>query len=351
MITTGVGIAAAALWLPVGRSSVATAIDGGGLPHKDAAELDHPDVPSASATEAAPDMAVAAAAETLKRAGVPATELSIVCHAWMYYQGHDLWSPAHYIADQLGAGQAFPVGVRQVCNGGTAGIELAAARLRLARLDEPDLDHWGLITTADRFAGPGFDRWLADYGVVYGDGATAALLHTPARPTDALLLRAAVTVSVPELEAMHRGDDPFAPAARTQRERIDMRATKRAYLSVHGSAPFRRANRRSIEALTDKALREAALAPDDPRLRYGVLPRFGRKTLDTAWRPVLADCLPAGQVELIDPGRRTGHLGAGDAIAGLAELTGDKLLAPGEFALVFSAGAGFSWSCLVVQAQ
>jgi 3-oxoacyl-[acyl-carrier-protein] synthase III len=47
-------------------------------------------------------------------------------------------------------------------------------------------------------------------------------------------------------------------------------------------------------------------------------------------------------------GQGTGHLGAGDAPAGLAELHHDKLLEPGEYALVMSAGAGFTWSCLLV---
>ncbi|WP_158883280.1 ketoacyl-ACP synthase III family protein [Amycolatopsis anabasis] len=344
MRTDAIGIAAGELWLPPGRELADAAVREGRLRARDARDLGHPEVPDAG-DEAAPDMAVHAALGALKQAGADAEDLDVVCHAWMYYQGHDLWSPAHYIADRIGARRAFPVGVQQVCNGGPAGVELTAARLLAAG---PGGTRWGLVTTADRFTAPGFDRWAGDYGVAYGDAATALLLRVPADPADALLLRSIVTAAAPELEGMHRGADPFARAARTHRDRVDMRATKRAYLREHGQDPFLLANRRSVTTIAATALREAGLAPDDPRLRCAVLPRFGRKTLDAVWRPVLAGCL---RTELLDLGTTTGHLGAGDALAGVAELAWQGILAPGEAALVFSAGAGFTWSCLVVQAR
>lgn len=341
-----IGIAAAELWLPPGRELATTAVAEGRLRAREAADLGHPEVPDAGA-EAPPELAVAAATGALKQAGADPADLAVVCHAWMYYQGHDLWSPAHYVAAQLGARDAFPFGVQQVCNGGTAGLELTATRLAAARAAEPERELTGLVTTADRFTGPGFDRWSADYGVVYGDGAAAVLLRTPSTAADVLLLRSVVTVAAPELEAMHRGADPFAPAARTRRERVDMRATKRAYLVDHGNEQFLAANRQAITGITATALAEAGLAPDDPRLTCAVLPRFGRKALDTLWRPALAGRL---RTELVDFGRTTGHLGAGDALASVAELAAQRLLEPGEAALVFSAGAGFTWSCLVVEA-
>jgi 3-oxoacyl-[acyl-carrier-protein] synthase-3 len=291
-------------------------------------------------------MAVYAAHAVLMEAGVDAENLDVVCHAWMYYQGHDLWSPAHYIARELGAFRALPVGIQQVCNGGCAGIELTAARLMASRERAADAVYWGLITTADRFAEPGFDRWVSDYGVAYGDAGTAMVLRAPAGRGDVLLLSVATTAA-PELEGMHRGADPFTPAARIQREQVDMRATKRAYMREHGNEPFVLANRRSIHTIIAEALRDAGMYARDPRLRYAVLPRFGRRTLDDSWIPVLNECI---DVELMDFGRATGHLGAGDATASVADLVRQGALAPGEVAFVFSAGAGFTWSCLLVQA-
>ncbi|WP_326568625.1 3-oxoacyl-ACP synthase [Amycolatopsis rhabdoformis] len=330
-----VAIAAAEVWLPTGISVAAEAVEAGRLRARQAADLGHESVPAAE--EAPPDLAVAAALAAAKEANADPATFAVVAHAWMYYQGHDLWSPAHYVARKTGAVDALPVGVQQVCNGGAAAIELTVARL-LA--DSPG--RLGLVTTGDRFAGPGFDRWAADYGVAYGDAGTAVLLRTQPDPADRLLLRSIATVAAPELEEMHRGTDPFAPAARAH---VDMRATKRAYLREHGSENFARTNENRIRAVTEAALRDAGFGPYEKNLRYAVLPRFGAKTLAESWLPVLHASVGA---EPLDLGRTTGHLGAGDAAAGLAEVR--ELLAPGELALVFSAGAGFTWSCLVVQA-
>jgi 3-oxoacyl-[acyl-carrier-protein] synthase-3 len=345
-MVTEVGLAAAEIWLPESRSTADAAVREGRLRARQAAEVGHRDVPFAE-LDAPPDMAVYAARAALKEAETDAADLAVLCHAWMHYQGHDLWSPPHYIARELGAIQALPVGVQQICNGGSAGLELTAARLLAAAAESPGVPQHGLVTTADRFTEPGFDRWASDYGVTYGDAGTAVVLRVPAIPADPLLLRSIATVAAPELESMHRGADPFGFAARTHRPVVDMRATKRAFLSMHGHQPFVLANRRSIQRVVADALRDTGLAADDPRLRCVLLPRFGRKTLDEFWIPVLRDLVPA---ELIDVGAGTGHLGAGDAPAGLADLLAHRLLAPGEFALVFSAGAGFTWSCLAVQA-
>ncbi|MFH8292802.1 ketoacyl-ACP synthase III family protein [Streptomyces sp. NPDC018059] len=341
-----VGIAAAALWLPESRATVSDAVADGRLRTRQAKDLGHPDVPSAQA-ETAPGLAVSAAREALRAAGAEAKDLDLCVHAWMYYQGHDLWSPPHYVAQELGAHQAMPVGIQQVCNGGAAAVELTVARMTADASHSDGGYRWGMVTTGDRFTEPGFDRWASDYGVVYGDAGTAVLLRTPAAPTDVLTLRSIVTMAAPELESMHRGADPFAAAARTHRPRVDMRVTKRVYLHEHGHEQFVRANERAIRTIVAEALHDAGMEPRDPRLRHAVLPRFGLKTLQEFWLPILADCVSA---EPLDYGRATGHLGAGDAAAGLADLVRSRALRPGEAALVFSAGAGFTWSCLVVQA-
>jgi 3-oxoacyl-[acyl-carrier-protein] synthase-3 len=341
-----VGIAAAELWLPESRARADAAVREGRLRERQALDVGHAEIPVAE-RDSPPEMAVYAARAALEVAGVDADRLDIICHAWMYYQGHDLWSPAHYIAHELGAHHALPVGIQQVCNGGSAAVELTAARLVAAGQDPAGTARWGLVTTADRFAGPGFDRWASDYGVVYGDGGTAVLLRVPADPSDVLVLRSVASTAAPELEVMHRGADPFALAARAHRERVDMRATKRAFLHEYGNEPLIRANQRSIRIVVAEALRDAGMDPRDRRLRYAVLPRFGLRTLQESWIPVLAECMDA---EPVNYGQATGHLGAGDAIAGLADLVRRRALAPGEAALVLSAGAGFTWSCLLVQA-
>ncbi|MGW6685974.1 ketoacyl-ACP synthase III family protein [Streptomyces sp. NPDC054961] len=338
-----VGIASVALWLPGHQDTAENAVAERRVEARTAKELGSPRLPVAGDISP-PEMAVLAAREALHGAGVPAAEVSLLLHAWMYYQGHDLWSPPHYIAHQLGAHAAVPIGIQQICNGGAAALELAAARLTAGEEEGP-APRYSLVTTADRFALPGFDRWRSDYGAAYGDAATAVLLRSPAAPGD-LVLRALHTGAAPHLELMHRGADPFGRLPR-ENPVVDMRRTKRVYLREHGVEPFKKTNREMIRYVVTGALRDAGLAADDPRIRFAVLPRLARKTLDDAWIPVLGELVDAPAV---DWGRETGHLGTGDLVAGLHEVVSRCALGPGEFGLLLNAGAGFTWSCAVVEA-
>ncbi|MEU6094438.1 3-oxoacyl-[acyl-carrier-protein] synthase III C-terminal domain-containing protein [Streptomyces sp. NPDC047079] len=337
------GISGPSLWLPAGRQSAREAVERGLVDSETAGELGYAQLPVADL--APPEMAVEAGRHALTTAGVDAGAVGLVLHAWIHYQGHDLWSPAHFIADRLGAGAAVPVGIQQVCNGGAAAVELAAARLFV----EPGLGH-ALVTTSDAFLEPGFDRWSGDYGIAYGDGATALVLHRledaeGGRPAD-LVLHSLSTVAAPRLERMHRGDDPFSPAARSLGPRVDIRRTKKAFLQAEGLEAFTAASAAALRSAVESCLEGAGMsATGDLPLRYVVAPRLGRKTVDLAYAPLLEKLTGA---ELLRPGADTGHLGAGDAAASLAELHTRRMLGPGQYALVVSAGAGFTWSCLLV---
>ncbi|MGW4123930.1 3-oxoacyl-[acyl-carrier-protein] synthase III C-terminal domain-containing protein [Nocardia sp. NPDC004711] len=287
-----------------------------------------------------PELAVLAGREALAGAGWGGADLGLLFYAWSHYQGHDFWSPAHYVADRLGAEAALPLGIQQMCNGGAAAVQAAAAYLR----GDPRCRR-ALVGTGDRFAEPGFRRWTGDYGVAYGDAGTAVLLSTESEARPRLWLHTVATVAAPELEAMTRGDDPASPAPRWLRGTIDIRATKKAFLRRLPRDHYAAIERAKVTEVIATALADADLTGDDPRLTRVVLPRFHADTLETAYRPLVSELTRA---TLVDFGHDTGHLGAGDLAAGLADLLGESLLAPGEFALVLSAGVGFTWSCAVV---
>ncbi|WP_116246352.1 ketoacyl-ACP synthase III family protein [Nocardiopsis sp. FIRDI 009] len=328
----------AQVWYPEGRQTVEEALAASDVDTRTARDLGYTSLP-VSEDVAPPDMAVRAARTALDRAGRSADDVSLLAHASVHHQGHDAWSAPHYIANELGARAAVPVGLLQQCNGGAIGIELAADRL--AR----DPSGAVLVTTADRFLMPSWHRWLTDYGMAAGDAGTAVLVERGDGAAADLLLHAITTRAAPELEVMHRGDDGLNGGPLEHSPMIDVRRPKRAFIRSHGAETFTKIAHERIEDVVAACQAEAGLARGDRRLRFAVLPRLGRKAMDEAYRPPLER---AADTEIVDLGRASGHVGAGDLNASLAEIAADGLLAPGEYALVLNGGGGFTFTAVVV---
>jgi 3-oxoacyl-[acyl-carrier-protein] synthase III len=332
-----VRIAAPVLWLPAAgdREIVRTAVVGAGAVSQGCPG-------STDRATAPPQMAVFAGRRALSDAAVDPLDLSATIHAWTHHQGHGISSPAHYVARGVGALHAVPLGIQQMCNGGAAGIEVGAARI----LADPHTDRV-LVTTADRFAAPEFGRRRGDDEPVCGDGATAVLVDRHAGPYALLSMastaapsrragqrtsRTSRTVSMMPRRPRGSGQILMANAVRS-----DLRST--SFADATGAA---------IRSIIVRCLTEAGLAPGDRRLRYVVLPRLGHNTLDRLYRPAISELTSA---KVLDFGAETGHLGAGDAAANLADIHRIDLLYPGEIAILLSTGAGPTWSCLLIQAD
>jgi 3-oxoacyl-[acyl-carrier-protein] synthase III len=339
MLAQPLGLSSVTAWVPETAQTAADAVSARWLTGEEALATGYHSLPVANV--AAPEMAVLAARRGLDRSDYVAVDLDVVAHAWTYHQGHDFWSPAHFIASRIGANRAVPFGIQQMCNGGGMGLELAAAQLNA----EPEPGA-ALVTTADRFCGPGFDRWHGDYGIWYGDGATAAVLHGPSGPNDDLELLAIHTVAAPEMERMHRGDDDFSAAPRQHGTAVDVRRTKKAFMEAHGKEHFVAMVAKKVPTVVRAALAQAGIQTGDERVRCVLLPRLGRTPLREAYEPALAGLTSAPALDL---GADTGHLGAGDLLANMAALVEKELLAPGDIAIALSAGGGFTWSCAVVR--
>ncbi|MBJ7289693.1 hypothetical protein [Williamsia sp.] len=318
--------------------SAADRVDSGFLSQTEVLESGYRELPVS--VEAPPIMAVRAGRAVVDGSGVDPSQITLNTHAWIYHQGHDFWAPAHHVASELGLLNAMPVGISQMCNGAGIALELAVDHLR-----SPTRGDTVLMTTADRFCEPGFDRWHGDYGLWYGDGATAALLRSTPADGDLHLLSVA-TDADSSAEKMHRGDDEFTDSPMAISSVIDIRRTKRAYLARHGKDAFAATVADRIPALLTTAFTAAGLSPNDPQLASVVLPRLGSKALTAAYRPAVAQVTRA---PVRDVGAATGHLGAGDLIANMALLEDDSLCPPGQMAVVLSAGGGFSWTAAVIR--
>ncbi|MFC4909664.1 ketoacyl-ACP synthase III family protein [Actinomadura gamaensis] len=288
--------------------------------------------------EAPPEMAVAAARRALRRAGTPPSEIALLLHASAWFQGVDYWPAASYVhREVLGeAGRHAPaMDVQQMCAGALGALELAASYLAA------DASRGSaLVTTADRFGGPGFDRWRADLsGLVYGDGAAAVVL---ARAGFARLLAVSTVVDT-ELEGMYRGDEPFAAAPGRP---VDVRTRRAAFAAGAGRRVGSVAERTTagLTEAVDRTLADAGLKIGD--IDRFVFPNVGLRVLRTRYAEPLGLDVARTAWEW---GRRTGHVGAADQLTGLAWLAESGGLGPGGRALLVGIGAGFAWTCAAVE--
>nr|AGZ78373.1 NivE2 [Streptomyces sp. Ls2151] len=360
-------IAGCAVWLPP-RTPVADAVAAGLCDEALATTTGMLSVAVAQ-DEPAPEMAARAARTALERSGlrhagtdsgsgtgsgresrsggVPGSgdasgsgDVSLILHASFFYQGHDLWAPASYVQRAAVGNRCPAIEVGQVSNGGMAGLGLAVDHLR-AGPEAGEPDRRVLLTTGDAFRPPGFDRWRSDSGTFYGDGGTALVLSSS---EGFARIRGLATVSVPELEGMHRGDDPFGHAPFSHRPVVDLDACKKDFLATHRVPQVIAASGAAQDAAVERALAAAGVTLADvdrfvlphlgrKRLRAGHLARFGIAEERTTW----------------EWSRGIGHLGAGDQIAGFDHLVASGSLGAGDLVVWMSVGAGFTYSCAVVE--
>src|SRR6185437_11151054 len=138
-----------------------------------------------------------------------------------------------------------------------------------------------LITAADRYLPPRFDRWRSDPGTAYGDGSAAAVLSTEDGWARLIGLS---TFSDAELEKMHRGHSPFSGSPFTHVDRVDLDQAKRDYLSeVSLASSVERVSHGQRRVIED-ALNQAGCGIEE--IDWFVLPHLGRKRLQNIFGPL-----------------------------------------------------------------
>ncbi|MEV4927236.1 ketoacyl-ACP synthase III family protein [Streptomyces roseoverticillatus] len=285
-----------------------------------------------------PDMGVIAGRKALDRAaGVTGDQVDLILHASIYHQGRDHhWNSAPYIQRELGITGAFALNIEGMSNGGMAAIDLAMARLEAGRGTS------ALITTADRFCPPGFDRWRGSYGIVFGDGSTAMVLSTAGGFARIHAIASATDAS---LEPLHRGTTPFTSAYGVVADE-NLRTPKKSYLEEVGSeSVLKRAEETLMNTLSTVLARTGHQLEDFARI---LLPNMGHGLMDAQFFTPLG--IPAERT-LWNWGRYAGHLGAGDLTAAVARLVEKKDISQGDLVLLIGTGGGYSVTVAVLEIE
>ncbi|MBT2423721.1 ketoacyl-ACP synthase III family protein [Streptomyces sp. ISL-22] len=289
-----------------------------------------------------PEMAARAGSLAVRHSGLDPAEFGLLLHATGGFCGLDGWNVGSYLQHHVLAGNGLSFEVKQQSNGAMAAIELAAAFLA-AGTDRQA----ALITAADRFVMPVWNRWRTHPGLVFGDGASAAVLS---RTGGFARVVSVVTESRPELEGAQRAGLSFMGYADTSDAEaypIDLIKRMQAFADErHGgriTEIFKVMNQALIRSV-EGAAEEAGIRPADAD--HLVFPNFGRTMLR---QEVLTPLRLGPEKTVFDWARETGHVGATDQFGGLEYLVREGRLEPGRRVLLTGIGLGFNWTTAVLE--
>jgi 3-oxoacyl-[acyl-carrier-protein] synthase-3 len=178
---------------------------------------------------------------------------------------------------------------------------------------------------------------------VYGDGASALVLS---RNGGFARLIALSTVVDTSLEPMYRGDSAFGAVSTAADGPIDVRGRREAHLRHNERAQVISKMTRSLVDAVGAVLSDAGLGLTD--ISRFVFPNVGHEVLCARYlEPLGLD--PAKTVW--EWGRTTAHVGAADQLTGLAYLAEHGQVVPGDRVMLVGIGAGFTWSCAVLECR
>ncbi|RZQ61323.1 ketoacyl-ACP synthase III family protein [Amycolatopsis suaedae] len=285
------------------------------------------------------EMALSAAKEAFGRSGRSPSEVDLLLYATTWHQGPEGWLPHSYLQRHLTGGDLLATEIRQGCNGIFSALELASSYL----LADPARGG-ALVVAADNYGTPRMDRWRLGPGYIAGDAATALVLTTGEEGFARLL--SVYSATVPEAEALHRGDTPLFPPSITTGGTVSFAQRgeqhRRAAIS-DGTAAMAK-----LQDLFPSVVRHAL---DEASIGLADVTRVAFMT--TSREIVEQRCMvPLGlpmSKSTWDFGRTVGHCGASDQLLALNHLLTTGQLEPGDHVLMLASGPGVVVSCAVVQ--
>ena len=316
--------------------SVASAVERGAFPPQEAESTQLTGVAVAGDVPA-PEMALAASTEAVKRSGQDAATFDLLLYASSWHQGPDGWLPQSYLQRHLVGGKVPAYEIRQGCNGVFAALELASGFLRgIGKASAT-----ALVVAADNFGTPLVNRWQTGAGYLPADGASAVTLSTQGGFAELVSL---CSVTVAEAEAAHRGDEPLFPPGATVGRAVDYAARAEAFRRDAGStALFLQVQQQAVMVAT-QALAEAQIGIAE--IAAVAFNNFSREMVEQRCMRALGLDLSLSTWEF---GRALGHMGASDQLVALDHLISAGALGAGDNVLLAGLGPGINVAAAVVR--
>jgi 3-oxoacyl-[acyl-carrier-protein] synthase III len=288
----------------------------------------------ASADEHPADMGVKASTMALDKAGLDGDDIDMVIYCGAGFYDHRIWCPSARIQDAIGASDCYGFEVRNGCNGGNLGLNLAKHLLA----QDPDKQH-ALVVCADKLS------ILVDYT----DPASLSLHHLADGAAAAIVSKGETTnqigsyASVTDGSIVNRVMIPGGGTRRPFHWGIEMREAQFVVNDPKGLEEiFSNVYLRNYEKVIDQVLRMAGKDREDigflftnqvkKSLSKNILRTIGLK--DEQYMSIIAEY---------------GHVGPTDTFFCLAKALENKMIKKGDLVVLASSGTGFTWGATTVQ--
>ncbi|WP_167485640.1 ketoacyl-ACP synthase III family protein [Nocardia terpenica] len=286
----------------------------------------------------APDLAITAGRAALRMANIRAEDFAVLVHTHSHFQGPEIWSAHHYILNNT-VGLPIPaLSLSQGCLASVTALSFVRSFLKVGT-DKTA----ALITAADNFGTPVIDRWRAMNLAPLGDGGGAMVLSTESGFARLLSNGAH---SKPMMEGLHRGGEQMFPPPITVGEPVDLER-RFAYWNqqwAQGVKPPTGDATENVRESVAEALADADLKMGD--ITRVVQPNFGKPAMCNFFLDPIDVELERGTYEF---GRRVGHVGPVDSIAGLEHLWRTGQVRAGDIVLLLSETPGMEAGAVLVE--
>lgn len=287
------------------------------------------------------DMGIKAAKIAIEKAGISPEQIDVVVYA-NTFADYLRWADAARIQHEVGALHAYAFRMEQFCCGGMAAMDFAFSKLQT----DPEVNYI-LLVCADKYEKPIVNRWKAASANFYGDGASAAVIKRGDVNFSILGTHALTDGSFNHLWKIPIGGlkDPATYENIEQGDfHLDCKKTAAEYLSDD----LKRDQLYTTLATNNKAVMLDLLH----RLGYA-MKDIDRVVLYNIGKHVLDKIIQTIEV----PEEKTsayisyehGHMGPADIFFNLDKMQEDNHFKRGDKIMLFSAGAGFSWSSALLE--
>ncbi|MFD3936183.1 ketoacyl-ACP synthase III family protein [Streptomyces sp. NPDC058611] len=286
----------------------------------------------------APEMAVLAAQEAVRRSGHSPEDFGALIHSSAYHQGPDGWSPAHYILSNTLNTPITAMEIKQGCQGMLSSLGISAHRLACDPRKSAVL-----LTAADNYSAPLINRWATSRLSIFGDGAAAAVVS---RNGGIAKLLSIGTHSAPGMEALHRGSEPIFPPAVTVGRELDYEERVKFWMEewAKGNTPPMEHPGEVLQTALDEALEDAGITADE--IKRVCHPSATLDALRDQFLDPIGFTLDHGIWEHTS---KVGHISAADVFIGLEHLWATRQVGPGDKVMLFTGSPGFEAGVAIVE--